>query len=93
MDRQPVASGHAWLILVQRDRRDLWAFLQSRASGATHVCPILDTRTGERRVEPATAAAERRSGERRRALSPQDGAQLDALGYVVVPTRGARPTA
>lgn len=68
------------VLLVNRDRPELYAYLAGRLSGAGDVEVLMDRRRGERRWRSGQPQTERRQGDRRR-LDP--GADLIAHGIAV----------
>jgi len=70
-----------WVIVIQRDRLDLYRELRESLHGDGRVRVILDRREADQRVARAPAAAERRRRERRQALTPQARALWETLGF------------
>jgi hypothetical protein len=71
------------LLIVARDRVELYAYLVNEFAGDADVTVVIDRRHGERRGVEQPAGGERRNGDRRsRPLSEE---QLRTLGFVVVP--------
>ena len=71
------------LIIVQRHQQTLYKTLRHANRGAAEV--IFDRRQGERRRPGAYAGPERRRGERRRALLPDERARWTDLRHLVIP--------
>jgi hypothetical protein len=70
------------LLIVARDRVELYAYLVNEFAGDTDVTVIIDRRHGERRSAGQRTGAERRNGDRRTHLLFDE--QLRTLGFVVV---------
>lgn len=68
----PAGSKVRCLVIVARDRPDLWNDLRRDFTGGQGVRVILDRRKGERRQRAARHRPERRRGERRQARVDRD---------------------
>jgi hypothetical protein len=71
------------LMIVARDRPDLYDRLRQEFNGDRAVSVVLDRRFGERRRDAVEATAEQRSAERRR-RDIEDG--LQRLGWATART-------
>jgi hypothetical protein len=71
------------LLIVARDRVELYAYLVNEFAGDDDVTVIIDRRHGERSRAGQAAGAERRNGDRRTHLLSEE--QLRTLGFIVVP--------
>lgn len=77
-----------WLVVVQREQRDLYAFLRERLQGVAGV-EVVPTR--DRRTRAVVAEVERRGKDRRRLPPVRDRGLWTGLGFLLVreePPRG-----
>jgi hypothetical protein len=74
------------LVIVSRDRPELYGELERRFAGNTLVGVIFDRRVGERRARSKVRIAERRSNERRQADEDVQ-AEFWVAGYLIVRAR------
>jgi CBS domain-containing protein len=81
------AASPRWLVVVQRDRRALVPAARRRFDEPLCLV-VLDRRQRDRRQDPSPVETERRRGERRRGLTPQEAGQWRRTGYRLV-IRGA----
>lgn len=70
-----------WLIVVRRDRRELYESLRRGFQEDGRVEVILDRRTGSRRTESRPGVSERRRSSRRRGLTPEQAALWEGAGF------------
>jgi hypothetical protein len=70
------------LFIVSRDRADLYRYLSETFASADNVEVIWDRRAGERRIESAPGAPDRRRADRRAKRTVED--DLEAVGYAFV---------
>ena len=80
-----------WLVVVQREQRDLYALLRERLQGVAGVEVVLDHRTRDRRTRAVVAEVERRGKDRRRRPPARDRGLWTGLGFLLVrdePPRG-----
>ena len=68
-----------WLIILDRDRKDLFTGLRRRFEGRALV--ILDRRHGDRRTHDVLVEVERRVTQRRGPLTPPEAALWQDGGY------------
>src|SRR5262245_13868921 len=73
-----------YLVIVNRDHRDLYSYLKTAFSGEPGVQVIQERRTTERRGKSGKAPVERRRRDRRR--RPDGEAQVRKYGVAVVRT-------
>ena len=71
------------LVIVARDRRHLYEYLERAFAGNETIRVCLDRRVVERRAHSGPHAVERRRGDRR--VPGKNGGFLRALGWVIVP--------
>ena len=71
------------LVIVARDRRHLYEYLERAFAGNETIRVCLDRRVVERRAHSGPHAVERRHGDRR--LPGRIGGLLHAIGWVIVP--------
>ncbi len=93
-----VTTSPQWLIIVHRDKPDLYAKLRQSFSGASLVAVMFDRREGDRRREREGAPTDRRRRDRRRPpshreTSPEARFRLiqQAEGYLVFQAEGRVP--
>jgi hypothetical protein len=86
-----------WLIVVRRDKPEIYADLRRSFELDGRVEVVLDGRHGERRVQQLPVKADRRRRDRRRPLPATETAFADHAGFFVVvrqderrPARGSR---
>ncbi len=77
-----VATQFRWLIVVDRDRPELYAFMRHQFEGRAQVIP--DRHAGEPDPAGWPAEAERRVGERREPLSSTDETLWRESGYRLI---------
>ena len=85
MTGQP--SGLRWLIVVRRERPDLYRNLLDAFDGVPHVAVILDRRQVDRRQEgppPGEATPDRRLRQRRRAATPVERDLWETAGFRLI---------
>jgi hypothetical protein len=70
-----------WLIVVQRDKRDLYSNLRQSFEADGRVEVILDRRQADRRAEGGPVGAERRRQQRRKALTAREVDIWQNLGF------------
>ena len=71
------------LVIVARDRRHLYEYLERAFAGNETIRVCLDRRVVERRAHSGSHAVERRRGDQR--VPGKNGGFLRALGWVIVP--------
>lgn len=71
-----------YLLIVVRDRPDLWDMLRRRFAGDPEVRVILDRRQRERRQRVQVQELDRRRADRRRRLSTDK--QIRDTGFAIV---------
>jgi hypothetical protein len=80
-------SGLQWLIVVRRERPDLYQNLLEAFDGIQGVAVILDRRQAERRQEaaaPGGGRPDRRRRQRRRAATPVERDLWETAGFRLV---------
>jgi hypothetical protein len=85
----PVRPAAESLIIVTRERQDLWHSLVQEFHGVQHIQILLDRRHGERRTPRGPVAYDRRARERRSLPRLED--DLYARQYVLVRPHHRRP--
>jgi hypothetical protein len=69
-----------WLVVVRRDRPDVYALLRRSFEPDRRVSVIMDRRRANRRAESAWAGGERRRRQRRQPLREPDQATWEIAG-------------
>jgi hypothetical protein len=87
----PVASGAGrWIVLVRRDRVELYQHLAVRLLDLRFVDLILDRRLEDRRCRQVSMQTDARRGTRRRTPTPREGEHWLPFGYRLVRLDAAR---
>lgn len=73
-----------WLIVVRRERRDLYESLRQGFASDPLVDVILDRRQADRRATGASAETDRRRRQRRRPLTSGEQAVWDTAGLRLI---------
>lgn len=73
-----------WLIVVRRERRDLYESLRRGFASDPRVDVILDRRQAERRATEAGAETDRRRRQRRKPLTSGERAVWDTVGFQLI---------
>ena len=79
---QPTGDKVRSLLIVARDRLDLWDFWEQWFSATPEVQLILDRRHGERRQRVQSHEPERRDAERR--CQPSIDEEIRATGFAII---------
>ena len=82
------ATAPRWIIVVRRDRADLFASLKRAFPGGA-VEPVLDRRLGERRQDGLVVVPNRRRRTRRRKPAARDQALWEVAGFRLTEAAGA----
>jgi hypothetical protein len=74
-----------WLIVVRRDKPDLFNDLSKAFADVPHMTVILDRRVRERRAESSPAAGGQRQVPRRTPLTAAELELWETIGFRVIP--------
>jgi len=74
---------------VRRDDPSLYRYLKTQMERHGEIIVIVDRRLRERRERSVPIPVDRRRGERRAAVSPQEASEMQELGFRVVETSPA----
>jgi hypothetical protein len=83
------ASAPRWIVVVRRDRADLFASLKRAFPGGGPVEPVLDRRLGDRRQDGLVVVPNRRRRTRRRKPAARDLTLWDVAGFRLTDAAGA----